>query len=122
MYRVSEGKTREEIVLDATKAFPQPLAAVQISSDLICVTFCDADSCKAAHINTHVPIFGVNCVIQGGGPPLTMVDIFDYPAEFSDDFAEKVLSGFGEVRNIKCQKYIGKPDIETGTRLVLMAF
>ena len=51
-----------------------------------------------------------------------MVHIFDYPAEFSDDPVKQVFSGFGEVRNVKRQKFIGRPDIETGTRLVLMAF
>lgn len=108
--------------MEATKAFPQPLAAVQISSDSLRVTFRDADACKAAHINTHVPIFGVRCAVQGGGPPLTMVHIFDYPAEFVDDPVLKVLSGFGDVKSVKRQTYIGQPHIETGTRLVLMAF
>ena len=73
------------------------------------------------YAKTHVPIFGINCVVQGGGPLLTMVHIFDYPAEFSDDPVKQVLSGFGEVRNVKRLKFIGQPDIETGTRLVLMA-
>ena len=58
----------------------------------------------------------------GEGPPLTMVHIFDYPAEFLDDPVKRVLLGFGDVKSIKRQKYIGRSDIETGTRLVLMAF
>ena len=120
--RVCEGKSREDIVSEVAKAFSQPLIAVQIGFDTIRVTFRDVESFRTAHAKTHVPIFGVNCVVQGGGPPLTMVHIFDYPAEFSDDPVKQVLSGFGEVRNVKRQKYIGRPDIETGTRLVLMAF
>ena len=59
---------------------------------------------------------------RGGGPPLTMVHIFDYPAEFLDDPVKRVLSGFGDDKSIKHQKYIGRSGIETGTRLVLMAF
>ena len=51
-----------------------------------------------------------------------MVHIFDYPAEFLDDPVKRVLSGFGDVKSIKRQKYIGRSDIETGTRLVLMTF
>ena len=90
--RVCEGKSREEIVSEVVKAFSQPLIAVQIGFDTIRVTFRDA--------KTHVPIFGINCVVQGGGPPLTMVHIFDYPAEFSDDPVKQVLSGFGEVRDV----------------------
>jgi len=120
--RVCVGKSREEIVSEVVKAFSQPLIAVQIGFDTIRVTFRDVESFRTAHAKTHVPIFGINCVVQGGGPPLTMVHIFDYPAEFSDDPVKQVLSGFGEVRNVKRQKFIGRPDIETGTRLVLMAF
>ena len=120
--RVCVGKSREEIVSEVVKAFSQPLIAVQIGFDTIRVTFRDVESFRTAHAKTHVPVFGINCVVQGGGPPLTMVHIFDYPVEFSDDPVKQVLSGFGEVRNVKRQKYIGRPDIETGTRLVLMAF
>ena len=120
--RVCVGKSRKEIVSEVVKAFSQPLIAVHIGFDTIRVTFRDVESFRTAHAKTHVPIFGINCVVQGGGPPLTMVHIFDYPAEFSDDPVKQVLSGFGEVRNVKRQKYIGRPDIETGTRLVLMAF
>ena len=83
--RVCEGKSREEIVSEVVKAFSQPLIAVQIGFDTIRVTFRDVESFRTAHAKTHVPIFGINCVVQGGGPPLTMVHIFDYPAEFSDD-------------------------------------
>ena len=107
---------------EVAKAFSQPLMAVQIGSDTIRVTFRDVESFQAAHAKTHVSIFGINCVVQGGGPPLTMVHIFDYPAEFSDDPVKRVLSGFGDVKSIKRQKYIGRSDIETGTRLVLMTF
>ena len=120
--RVCEGKSREDIVSEVAKAFSQPLVAVQIGSDTIRVTFRDVESFRTAHAKTHVSIFGVNCVVQGGGPPLTMVHIFDYPAEFLDDPIKRVLSGFGEVKNVRRQKYIGRSDIETGTRLVLMAF
>ena len=105
--RVCVGKSREEIVSEVVKAFSQPLIAVQIGFDTIRVTFRDVESFRTAHAKTHVPIFGINCVVQGGGPPLTMVHIFDYPAEFSDDPVKQVLSGFGEVRNVKRQKFIG---------------
>lgn len=33
-----------------------------------------------------------------------------------------MLSGFGEVKSVRRQKYIGSPEIETGTHLVLMTF
>ena len=98
--RVCVGKSREEIVSEVVKAFSQPLIAVQIGLDTIRVTFRDVESFRTAHAKTHVPVFGINWVNP----------------------VKQVLSRFGEVRNVKRQKYIGRPDIGTGTRLVLMAF
>ena len=92
------------------RPFTQPLIAVQIGFDTIRVTFRNVESFRTAQAKSHVFWY---CG-SGGGPPLTMVHIFDYPAEFSDDPVKQVLSGFGEVRNVKGQKYIGRPDIETG--------
>lgn len=40
-----------------------------------------------------------------------MVHLFHFPAELCDELVQQVRSG-----------YIGRPDIETGTRLVLMMF
>ena len=68
-----EAKSREEIVSEVVKAFSQPLIAVQIGFDTICVTFRDVESFRTAHAKTHVPIFGINCVVKGAGPPLTIV-------------------------------------------------
>ena len=65
--RVCVGKSREEIVSEVVKAFSQPLIAVQIGFDTIRVTFRDVESFRTAHAKTHVPIFGINCVVQGGG-------------------------------------------------------
>ena len=57
------------------KAYPQySLTAVQVGYDTTRVTFQDA------HASTHVPIFGTNCYVVGGG-----VHIFDYAAEMKDD-------------------------------------
>lgn len=51
-----------------------------------------------------------------------MVHLFDFPAELGDEPVRQVLSGYGNVRSVRRQKYIARPDIETGTRLVLMTF
>ena len=48
-----------------------------------------------------------------GGPPLTMVHISDYHAEFLDDPVKRVLSGFGDVKSIKRQKHSTKSDLYT---------
>lgn len=121
--RVCVGKSREEIVDEVSKAFSiHPVVAIQVGFDIIRVTFRDSDSCKLARNNTHVNIFGSNCIVQGGGPPPTMVHLFDFPAELGDEPVRQVLSGYGNVRSVRRQRYIGRPDIETGTRLVLMTF
>jgi len=51
-----------------------------------------------------------------------MVHLFYFPAELGDEPVRQVLSGYCNVRSVRRQKYIGRPDIETGTRLVLMTF
>lgn len=68
--RVCVGKSREEIVDEVSKGFSiHPVVAIQVGFDIIRVTFHDSDSCKLARNNTHVNIFGSNCIVQGGGPP-----------------------------------------------------
>lgn len=42
-----------------------------------------------------------------------MVHIFGFPGEFLDDPVKRVLSGFGDVKSIRRQKYIGRSDIQT---------
>ena len=51
-----------------------------------------------------------------------MVHLFDFPAELGDEPVREFFSGYGNVKFVRRQRYIGRPDIETGTRLVLMSF
>ena len=121
--KVCVGKSREAIVEEVSKAFSShPVVAVQVGFDIVRVTFRDPDSCKLARNNSHVNLFGSNCVVQGGGPPPTMVHLFDFPAELGDEPVREFFSGYGNVKFVRRQRYIGRPDIETGTRLVLMSF
>ena len=120
--RVCIGKSREEIVTEVAFAFSaHPVVAVQVGYDIVRVTFRDTASFKLARVNSHVAIFGKACVVQGGDPPPTMIHLFDYPAELGDDPVRQALLGFGDIKSVRHQKYIGRLDIETGTRLVLMA-
>ena len=121
--RVCAGKPREAIVEEVSKAFSlHPVVAVQVGFDIVRVTFRDPDSCRLARNNSYINLFGSNCTVQGGGPPATMVHLFDFPAELGDEPVRQVLSGYGNVKSVRRQKYIGRPDIETGTRLILMTF
>ena len=68
--KVCVGKSREAIVEEVSKAFSShPVVAVQVDFDIVRVTFRDPDSCKLARNNSHVNLFGSNCVVHGGGPP-----------------------------------------------------
>ena len=58
------------------------------------------------------------CPILGGGPPVTVVNHFDYPFEGEDIKIEGVLCTFGEVKHIRHQSYVSNTEIFTGTRLV----
>ena len=121
--KLCHGKSREDIVAEFKSAYPQhSVVAVQVGFDTVRVTFENVETFKEAHAHAHVPIFGQRCSVLGGGPPPVMVHLFDYPAELGDDLVKQVLSGFGEVKSVRRQKYIGSLGIETGTRLVLMTF
>ena len=121
--RVCAGKLKDAIVDEVSKAFSlHPVVAVQVGFDIVRVTFRDSDSCKLARNKSHINLFGSNCAVQGGGPPPTMVHLFDFPAELGDETVRQVFSGYGNVKSVQRQKYIGRPDIETGTRLILMTF
>ena len=58
------------------------------------------------------------CPILGGGPPITIIHVFDYPYEEEDVYVKNVLGDFGSMKRVKKQTYLGKPDVFTGTRLV----
>ena len=92
--------------------------AVQLLYDCIRVTFMTMQGFEVAKSHDGVHLFGIWCRILGGGPPLTMVHVFDYPFEESDDVVSNAFGDFGEVKRIKIQSSIGDPEIFKGTRLV----
>ncbi len=110
-------KTKDEIMSEVVKIFKH-IRAVQICYDTIRVTFRGDEAFQLAKANSGVHIFGMWCNILGGGPPVTVVNLFDYPFEGEDDKIEDVLSDFGEIRRIRHQSYVSCSDVFTGTRLV----
>ena len=52
------------------------------------------------------------------GPTATIVHVFDFPYELDEKKVEDFFSQFGMVKAVHNQKYLGKPNIYTGTRLV----
>ncbi len=72
----------------------------------------------------EIIINGVKCkVIQPAPPPpsYTNVVVFQYPYERGNDLLVKELSAFGEVKDIRYQKWTNIPDVSTGTRIVRMS-
>ena len=115
-------KSKDEImkaVFDCFSLFG--VIAVQIGYDIVRVSFTTNEGFKHAMENSGIRLFGLWCPILGGGPPLTTLHIFDYTFEEDDSDIKRVRSDFGEVKNVKKQKYISDPNIFTGTRLVSVA-
>lgn len=63
-------------------------------------------------------LFGLWCKVVGGGPPLTIVHVFDYPYEGEDSFVQNALQDFEEVKQVKKQAYLSNVHVYTGTRFV----
>lgn len=111
-------KPKSEILAEIVKAFhPFDVRAVQVGFEIIRVSFKTPADCKQAKLLEVVSLFGSSFRIQGGGPPVTMVHVFDFPFEEGNSAIAKVFSDFGEVVQIKDQTYLDS-HIYTGTRLV----
>ena len=95
-----------------------PIVAVQIAYEVVRVTFKGEDGFKAAMTNSGVRLFGLWCPILGGGPPVTLIHVFDYPFEENDETLKEVFSCFGEVKKVKKQTYLSNHEIYTGTCLI----
>mgnify|MGYP002259988577 CR=1 FL=1 len=96
------------------------ISAVQIGYEIIRVTFLTLAAFRQAKSKEKVDLFGVPCSILGGGPPPTTVHVFDFPFEGSDQTIVDALRDFGAIKGIRRQKYISKPNVFNGTRMVTM--
>lgn len=114
-------KTRDEILSEIKKVFiAGHIRAVQVCYDTVRVTFYSSEIFKRAKESPGLYIFGLWWNILGGGPPVTVVNLFDYPFEGEDAVLEDTLSAFGEIKRIKHQSFVSDSEIFTGTRLVSM--
>lgn len=114
-------KTTDEILSEIKKVFiAGHIRAVQVCYDTVRVTFYSSEIFKRAKESPGLYIFGLWCNILGGGPPVTVVNLFDYPFEGEDAVLEDTLSAFGEIKRIKHQSFVSDSEIFTGTRLVSM--
>lgn len=114
-------KSKDEIMTEVVKLYGTvkcEIRAVQICYDTIRVTFLSQDIFKKAKESTGVHIFGMWCPILGGGPPVTVVNLFNYPFEEADEKIAEVFGAYGDVKRIRHQSYVSCSSVYTGTRLV----
>lgn len=112
-------QSREDTVKAVSSAFSSlGVVAIQIGYEVIRVSFSTEDGYEKAMERDGICLFGIYCKILGGGPPITMVHVFDYLFEETDDAIKLVFSDFGNVKAVKTQTYLFDKNIFTGTRLV----
>ena len=113
------GKSKDQILKEVLVVFQHyHVRCVQVAYEVIRVTLASADEYKVAKQQPGIRLFGMWCPILGGGPPITILHIFDYPYEEEDVYIKNVIGDFGSVKRVKKQTYLTCPDVFTGTRLV----
>ena len=115
MGRKLAGKSRDEIMRAISSKFPAAVV-IQQSLDVIWVTFKTVDDARDVVSLGGIRLFGLWCKVDGG-PPSSILHLFDYPFEASDDHVKDTFSSYGLVRKVRGQKYLGS-EIFTGTRLI----
>ena len=115
-------KTKPDIMAEVEKVFNlYGVLAIQIGYDTIRVTFMTDEGLRRAKELSGVHLFGLWCPILGGGPPVTIVHLFDYPFEEDNSFVSTICKDFGEIKKVKNQTYLANNAIYMGTRLVSIA-
>ena len=84
---------------------------------MIRVSFRSEAHASSAMRDGGIRLFGIWCRMDGGSPS-TIVHLFDYPFEEENEVVREFFGGLGVVKNVRLQKYLSRPDIYTGTRLV----
>ena len=113
------GKSKDQILKEVLVVFQHyHVRCVQVAYEVIRITLASADEYKVAKQQPGIRLFGMWCPILGGGPPITILHIFDYPNEEEDVYIKNVIGDFGSVKRVKKQTYLTCPDVFTGTRLV----
>lgn len=113
------GKSHDEILEAVLRAFGDKfeVVAVQQCIDVIRVTFGSEEAAVEALKEKGVRLFGIWCRMDGG-PPTTIVHLFDFPHEVDEGAIATLFSEYGLVKDVRRQRYISRPEVFTGTRLV----
>ena len=73
---------------------------------------------NAAEQFMQATIHGVTCRVVESGPQVQLINIYHYPYEEDNAPLLAVLGGYGEVRDIRYQRYSSSATLSTGNRLV----
>ncbi len=113
------GKTRVEILDAVIKCFQsRQIIAVQQFPDTIRVTFdLEETAIDVLKVSSGVRLFDMWCRMDGG-PPSTIIHLFDFPYEEGCFGIEDLFKAYGTVKAVRQQKYLSNDNIFTGTRLI----
>lgn len=105
--KLIHGKYNENFGTPTIQILPQGISRI---------TFKDAAAKQNLLQHDKISLGGHSCKIFAEWCFVT-VQVHHYPEAF-DCHVEKVLMGFGTVKGVKQQHWVGLPDVQTGTRLV----
>jgi len=84
------------------------------------VTFAIEASKQEVINHQAISISGVHCAVQGGGPCLQNVLIYNYPVEGSEESIRHILGAYGVIERISFRHWTHLTDISDGVRVVRM--
>ena len=84
------------------------------------VVFDGPDAKNAAEQFMQATIHGVTCRVVESGPQVQLVNVNHYPYEEDNAPLLAVLGWYGEVRDIRYQRYSSSATLSIGNRLVRM--
>lgn len=97
-------KLKEDISREVFKVLNlYGVVAIQVAYEVIRVTLLNDEGFRQAKELTGVRLFGLWCPILGGGPPVTVVHVFDYPYEEDNGSVFSVFEDFEDVKKVKDQ-------------------
>lgn len=116
--RKLSGKSKEQILEAVIQFFGLAhIKCVQQNLDVIRVTFRSDEHASNALRDSGIRLFGIWCRMDGG-PPSTIVHLFDYPFQDDNEEVKVFFEQYGVVKNVRLQKYLTRSEVYTGTRLV----
>ena len=84
------------------------------------VVFDGPEAKNAAEQFMPATIHGVTCRVVESGPHVQLINVYHYPYEEDNASLLAVLGGYGEVRDIRYQRYSSSATLSTGNRLARM--